>query len=453
MHNLNTMNKTKVMSRRNALVAAAPAAAWLAGVARGQGAEPSAAPGNDHALIGDYARKIRSQIYKPATGILRFPYLTAGVKSFPYLVDWDAIWGGMAYLQDGDDEPLRNSLLNLLDHTAPDGKGQRVIKPETYGAPVFHSRPFLATGSFVLSRETDSVEWLRDGWFDRLSANLLYWHAHRTGRNGLLKWWHMDEGFADNGLANWAWDVNCVEAVDLNAQLILEHSCAAWLAGKLGLAAKARDHQRLAAALHLRLDNTLWDDRAGFYFSSFNSRERGVLPAPIRVFHYTNLWPLWIGLTPEAHAKRALEYVRNPDHFWAPHGIRSLSKSDHRYNNARNGMTFPMNYPEPAGPVFHCSNWQGPVWSLSNYLTALALQRYGFAAEARTVAGRVTGVHAASLRAIGVFAENYNADTGEPLGATGGIASWCLMLAYLPAHLNTQPTWLLKGLDLPPPRQ
>ena len=454
--NFNMKTNSTLISRRKMIAAGGTALACWAGFGRGHAAEnpplvtaSTFTPAEDLALITEYARKIKPQMCKPANGILRFPYLTAGVKSYPYLIDWDAVWGGMAYLAAGDPEPLRGSLLNLLDHTAPTGKGQRVIKPDSYGAPTFHSRPFLATGSFVLSRETDSVEWMRDGWFERLHANLMYWHAHRTGRHGLLKWWHMDEGFADNGVGNWAWDVNCVEAVDLNAQMILEHSCAAWLAGRLGLADRARDHRRLAASLHLRMEEVLWDEKTGFYFSSFNPRERAVLPTPIRAMSYTNLWPLWLGLAPAARGKRALEYVVSPEHFWSEHGIRSLAKSDSRYNNARQGMTFPMTYPEPSAGQVISSNWQGPIWSLANYQAALALRRYGREAEARRVAERIIRVHAASLRSLGAFAENYSAETGEPLAATGGLGSWCLMLQYLPAHLQSGTPWLLKGLDLP----
>lgn len=443
------------VSRRAVLAAGGAAAAWAAGAvragAREAGASGASSFDEDLARIADYARSIKSTLYKPPTGLLRFPYLTAGVKSFPYLVDWDGVWGGMAYLIDGDPEPLRNTLLNLLDHTAPTGKGQRVIKPDAYGAPVFHSRPFLATGCFVVARETDSVEWLRDGWFDRLHANLMYWHAHRTGRHGLLKWWHVDEGFADNGLGNWAWDVNAVEAVDLNSQMILEHTCAGWIAERLGLGDQARDHRRLAGSLHSRMQAALWDEKGGFYYSMFNPRERATAPHLIRELHYTNLWPFWLGLSPDAGARRALSRVVSPDHFLSDHGIRSLAKSSPRYNNAKNGTTLPMNYPEPGGGSGICSNWHGPVWSIANYIAALGLNRYGFKAEARTVAERVIAVHAASLRSIGVFAENYNADTGEPLGATGGLGSWCLMLQHLPAHLESKEGWILKGLDLPRP--
>lgn len=57
---------------------------------------------------------------------------------------------------------------------------------------------------------------------ERLENYLDYWHRHRPGRHGLLPWVHVDEGFADNGLQNWAWEQCAVEAVDLNSQLVRE---------------------------------------------------------------------------------------------------------------------------------------------------------------------------------------------------------------------------------------
>lgn len=406
----------------------------------------------DLQTIDSYSKKIKAQIYKRPSGILRYPYLTAGVKAFPYLVDWDAVWGGMSYLIDGDPDPLRNSLLNFLDHIVPDGKGQRVIKPKLYGAPVFQNRPFLATGVFILSRELNSTKWLPAWAWERLRSYLLYWHTHRTGRQGLLKWWQVDEGFGDNGLGNWAWDVNSVEAVDLNAQMTLEHSAAAWVATHLGRVNEAQEHRMYAEALQVRLQQALWDEKDGFYYSSYNPPERGQLPYPIRCLHYTNLWPLWLGLAREDQARRIIEtYILNPEHFWSGYGVRSMAKSEPRYNNAIYGVTLPMIAPHGSGPAGSSSNWQGPIWSITNYLVATALARYGYKDEARIAARRVIRVHAQSVRETGVFHENYDAETGQPLAHPGGIASWCLMLRFLPRHLGARVPWILKGLDLPAP--
>lgn len=404
----------------------------------------------DVTLLSTYARSIKSTIYKQPQGILRFPYLTAGVKSYPYLVDWDAIWGGMSYLIDGDPEPLKGSLLNLLDHVQPDGKGERVIQPTMYGAPSFTNRPFIAMGAFLLTRELNSANWMPDWAWERLHSLLMYWHVNRTGRHGLLKWLQVDEGLSDNGLANWTWDNNTVEAPDLNAQMVIEHCAAAYIAKRLGKQSAAVEHRQYAAELHSRMEASLWDSEDSFYYSSYNSAERNRLPVPIKCIHSTNLWPIWTGTASSDRAKQVItKYVLSPEHFWAQHGVRSMSADDQRYNNAAHGINLPASYPSATGPVGYCSNWQGPVWSITNYLAALGLKRYGFADQANEVAGKIIHIHAEALRQRGVMFENYDADTGKPLGAEGGLASWALMLRHLPSHLQSDEPWIFHDLDLP----
>ena len=365
---------------------------------------------------------IKGKLVKPAAGCLRFPYITAGHESYPYLVDWDAIWAGMGLLIEGDPEPLKFSLWNFLDHTQPDGKGQRVIRPNGYGAPSFHNRPFLGVGSYVLSRETNSVDWLDDEQMSRLSDNILYWHKNRTGRSGLAKWLQVDEGFADNGLANWAWDENSVEAVDLNAQLVAENMAVAWIAEKRGNAFLAGRHRALARQLARRLNQFLWSDEKQAYFSLYNPSERRFAPYFIEVHHYTNLWPLWLGLAPEARACAMIENVLlNPEHFWGPHGIRSMSKSDLNFNNGRRGITLPMPAKTHSGAGINnrSSNWQGPIWTLTNYICTVGLMRYGYQKEAVEAGQQLVNCLAQGIRTHGSLYENYHSETGAPLEAPG----------------------------------
>jgi hypothetical protein len=405
---------------------------------------------SDVALMHDYAKAIKPIIFRNPSGILRFRYLTAGVKSYPYLVDWDAVWGGMSYLIDGDPDPLRESLLNLLDHVQPNGKGERVIQPNMYGAPSFTNRPFLAMGSFILTRELGSAAWMPEWAWERLNSLLMYWHVNRTGRHGLLKWLHVDEGLSDNGPANWTWDNNTVEATDLNAQMLIEHCAAAYIAQVRGDEIAAKQHQQYAKDLHSRLEASLWSSEDHFYYSSYNSVEREMLPVPIRCFHSTNLWPLWTGVASTDRAHQVItEYILSQQHFWSEHGVRSMSAADPRYNNGAHGVNLPASYPNATGPVAICSNWQGPVWSITNYLAALCLKRYGFPHQADEVAAKIIRVHAKSLRQDGHMSENYDADTGKALGAEGGLASWALMLRHLPSHLKSDEPWIFRGLDIP----
>ena len=408
---------------------------------------------NDLAIYREHVAAIKKKLVKPPSGYLRFPYVTAGHESYAYLIDWDAVWGGLTLLIDGESDPLKYSILNLLDHTQPDGKGQRVIRPTGYGAPAFHNRPFIALGAYILSRETHSVDWLDDEQMARLSDNILYWHKNRIGRSGLAKWLSVDEGFADNGLGNWAWDENSVEAVDLNAQLVVENASVAWIAERRGNKFLAGRHRALAEQLVVRLNQFLWSEEKSAYFSLYNPSERRFPPYFIEVNHYTNLWPLWYGLAPKARANAMIENILlKPEQLWGPHGVRSMSKSDPNFNNAERGITLPMPARQITGPGinYRSSNWQGPLWTLTNYVAAMGLMRYGYREQAFEAGRRLIHCLAEGIRSHGSLYENYHSETGEPL-ASPGIASWAIMCVHLLDHLDSGENWLIKGLDLPSP--
>lgn len=393
-----------------------------------------------------YGMSIRSEIFRPAQGILRHPYLSAGIrKTYPDLIDWDAVWAGLFYLELDDPDPLKFSLLNLIDHIQPDGKGQRRIGTSRYSAPPFQIRPFLATAAWLLT-EKIGTDWFSFQTLEKIHCYLEYFHIHRTGRSGLLKWLHVDEGFADNGLANWAWDPLSVEAVDLNAQMVLEYRCFSALCRKAGQETYSALHKEYADRLSERINATLWDEEAGFYFSLYNPPERGIESYPIPLIHYTNLWPLWIGIAPDNRAERVIRNVLlNPEHLRASFGIRSMSASDPFYNNMVCGYTTPMIGTPQNGPVAlrRCSNWQGPVWSLPTYLGVMAMAHYGFRNEAREIAENFIGFLADKLDEHKCFHENYDAETGRPLAAAG-IASWyltaILMLQHIEQPLFKMPT-------------
>lgn len=408
---------------------------------------------DETAALRAYTARLKGDLLRPARGLLRWPYLSAGAgETYPDLTDWDAVWAGAAYLAEGDADPLRDSLRNLLDHVRPDGKGQRRIGHAGYNAPPFQVRPFLASGCHVLARETDDTSWLGPDGLTRLDAYLRYRHVQGTGPQGLVCWRHVDEGFADNGIGNWAWEPYSVQAVDINAQLVVEHASVARLAERMGERDLADRHHAHAAALTERIDTFLWDDDAGCWFSLYSSPLRHERARHIRFLQYTNLWPLFHGLAPADKARRVIEtYVLDPDHFWGPHGIRSASPAEVQFSNARRGITQPMDAANMVGPAAGSatsSNWLGPVWPVVSYLTAGALARYGYDAEARDLTERIVGLLARDVAENGCFHENYHSETGQPLAAPG-IGSWQVMVPHLPDHVRAGGTWWTDGLDLP----
>lgn len=388
-------------------------------------------------ILKEYSRKFKSEIYRKPSGILKYPYLSAGSKAYPILIDWDAIWSGCFYLIEGDPEPLKNSILNILDHINPDGKGFRRIEPDRYSALPYQIRPFLATGCAMLSRVI-GVDWLTDEYADRLNKYLMYWHINRKGRLGLVKWLHVDEGFADNGLANWAWEENCVEAVDLNAQLVLEHTNAAWIFGKRNDKKTETRHKDKAEYLSRIIENSLWNENRSSHFSMYNPPERYLNSSHIQVIHYTNLWPLWIGITPKERADRVIqEHLLNPEELMASFGIRSMSKKEKHFNNMNNGYINPMAASPQKGPVVSSgsSNWQGPVWAPCTYLGITILARYGYKKEAYDLAERHISFCVKKLEEDGCYHENYHSETGKGLAApTNG--SWAILMPYVLEHIE-----------------
>ena len=127
---------------------------------------------------------------------------------------------------------------------------------------------------------------------------------------------------------------------------------------------KAAALRAKAAALYAKFNATFWDDDEGFYALTLDGDKRPVFSVASNPGHL-----LWSGLVPRDRAVRVVRRLLQPDMFsgW---GIRTLSSKHACYN--------PYSYQN------------GSVWPHDNSLIALGMRRYGFAAEAATVARAVT---------------------------------------------------------------
>ena len=222
-----------------------------------------------------------------------------------------------------------------------------------------------------------------------------------------------------------------IVSADLPSWLMLEYQAIATLAGLLDRVEDQHVFLERADALSQRINNLLWNEHMESYsaWHLTNGRHHfGCLEGGQGLGEYafqscSNLIPLYVGIASQEQGEAMIRrYVLNPDHFWSPWGIRSLSKASEFYNNAKWGNPPRFGYPER----FTNSNWQGPVWIPICYFVFHALLRYGFCEEARILADNTVRLLADSLNRIGSFTENYHAETGEPLYATE-FASWNLL--------------------------
>ena len=81
---------------------------------------------------------------------------------------------------------------------------------------------------------------------------------------------------------------------------------------------------------------------------------------------WSGFMAMWSGIATSEQATRMVnEHLKNEKTLGAPFGIRSLSKMEKMYG------TYASSNP---------SNWDGPVWGVSNYIVFRGLVRYGFGA-------------------------------------------------------------------------
>jgi putative isomerase len=102
------------------------------------------------------------------------------------------------------------------------------------------------------------------------------------------------------------------------------------------------------------------------------------------------------------------EHLKNPKTLGAAFGIRSLSKMEKMY-----GLYASSNP----------SNWDGPVWGISNYMVFRGLVQYGFQQEAREMADKTIDLFGRDFQTNGSLHEYYNPDTGEPI-MNKGFQNW-----------------------------
>ena len=129
---------------------------------------------------------------------------------------------------------------------------------------------------------------------------------------------------------------------------------------ELGNAARAAELRAKAAALYERFNEAFWDEEFGFYAFALDGDKKPVLTVASNVGHC-----LFSGIVRPDRAQRVVERLMQPD-MWTGWGIRTLAATN---------------------PAFNPYNYQtGSVWPHDNGIIALGFKRYGFGAEAASIA-------------------------------------------------------------------
>lgn len=217
-----------------------------------------------------------------------------------------------------------------------------------------------------------------------------------SDNDGLCEWGAnaILECVRDGRVAVWdeVGDPKNFEAVDLNIFLVSEAKALSDMAKELGYEDESNKFLNDAVNRTNLINKTFWDDETGFYYHvdkinhTFTFKNKNDLKRKEIIAFLA----LWAGVADKDKAEKLMEHLKNPDEFWRPFGIPTLSADDSYYN--------PIGY------------WNGPIWVPWQYLIFRGLLDYGYRQEANQLVDKVLDNIAYQLKTNHWFWEFYSAD-------------------------------------------
>lgn len=208
-------------------------------------------------------------------------------------------------------------------------------------------------------------------------------------------------------------------SIYLNCLMYRELLAMAELGARLGLEGKADCYRAEAEALKGAIQTCCWDEQDGMFYNvdSTSCRltaPRSSIPAA-RGIGPRDVWscflPMWAGLATPEQAERMVARYRDERIFFAPYGVRTLSKMEKMYAVLKSGNP---------------SCWLGPIWGISNYMVFDGLARYGYTEDAKDLAEKTVRLFGKDIEACGELHEYYDPEMG--LGVNNpGFQNWNLL--------------------------
>lgn len=419
----------------------------------------------DIALIKKHIYSDYKGMFRKPGGALIFPYITPGSASYANdLWDWDSWLSNIALRQILSDIGSKKDkqeavvyeqgcVLNFLNYTSYDGympilvakkSDPEKIKPENIYKTNMHKPVLAQHAAFLVKQQNGNAEWIREK-FSFLQAFINNYQSHHRHKPTGLYYWQNDLAIGvDNDPSTFFRPPASSASIFLNCLMYKELNAMVYLANALNLNEIGNEYAKDAEDLKEAIQEHCWDERDGFYYSvDINLLPVTEEPSDIfgmemvlhsgfprnynsliqRIGVWSGFMALWAGIATPRQAKRMVEeHFKNASTFNAPYGIRTLSKMEKMYSvRASNNP----------------SNWLGPIWGISNYLTYKGLVNYGFDKEASGLAIKTISLFANDYRKYGALHEYYEPDSGSPV-LNKGFQNWNYLVLNMIA-------WLKKG--------
>lgn len=407
------------------------------------------------------------QMYKQPAGALIYPYITPGSKGYSAVLwDWDSWLSNIALRQILQDKGSaadkqeaiayeQGCILTFLTYTDTDGympmcigvgSDPAKIKPKDIYSTNMH-KPVIAQHAVFLTQLNDNnAEWLSEKFHLMQAFIKNYQTHHRSEETGLFFWQDDLAIGVDNDPSTFFRPKRTSASIYLNCLMYKELKAMAYLSECLKMKDAATQYEQDAETLKIAIQENCWDEKDGFYYSvDLNllpiTNEPSIIFGNSMVLHkgmprtysgliqrlgiWSGFMAMWAGIaTPEQAERMVAENYLDTRTFNAEYGVRTLSKLEKMYS--LKATTNP-------------SNWWGPIWGVSNYMTFRGLVNYGYDKEAQKLAEKTIILYGADFEKEGALHEYYNPDTGEPI-INKGFQNWNFLVLNMIAWLDGRPT-------------
>lgn len=396
---------------------------------------------DNYDLILNYAEKNYKKMFREPDGLLKYKFIVPGSCYSNSLWDWDSWLTNIAlraFVKEDISEYEKGCVLNFLDHIGEDGRMPIFITPqkEWYnydGNPETNvHKPCLAQhAAFIVKSNNSDIEWLRPH-FDKLLKFIDYYYNNQRHSTGLYFWINDCAIGVDNDPATYYRPAKSSASIYLNCMMYKELCDVCYLGDLLGvdIAFYKQEAENLKAAVQQHC----YDEKDGMYYSADlnlvpvdpNSTLHSGAPRHWdsliqRIGCWSGFMAMWAGIATEEQASRMVkENLLDEKAFWAPCGVRTLSKYEKMYAIKKSGNP---------------SCWLGPIWGISNYMVFDGLVKYGFTDEAKQLAQRTLTLFGNDIAECGELHEYYDPETGAPVN-NPGFQNWNLFAITMGQWLN-----------------
>jgi glycogen debranching enzyme len=303
-----------------------------------------------------------------------------------------------------DPEGAMNSQRVYFERQRPDGyinyrTGPYLDETIEFDGKPTTSAPWFSYENLEIYKVTKDRKFLDEAYRSGTKFYRYYVANRDSNSNGLCEWGAEAslESVRDARVAVWdnvGWPSN-FEGPDLNSMLVMEARSLAEMASILRQKEEAAKWTSDAEDRSKLINGTMWDPADGFYYNvnredhSFTYR----IKDDLKIREIIGFLPLWAGVSDAGRTDKLVKIMTDPDEFWRPYGVPTLSATDKYYN--------PIGY------------WNGPVWVQWDYLLFRGLLDHGYRKEAEQLAMKVVDNMIWHLKQDHVFWEFYSPDNRE----------------------------------------